>query len=321
MASSAGVAALRSAKAAVRAAMGATLAALDSSVVASRSEALAARVLDLPCVKDARGVFGFLSMPDEVQTYPIVNRLLESGDVTVYVPRVIGRRSMAVVDVGGKEGLAGLVKNKWGIPEPPVPVVLSASGAEAHPLAKAEADDEAFDWSTVDGEAARAAVGEGAAPVGVVLVPGVAFDAAGRRCGHGRGYYGEGSTHHNEWRNHVITRPSAMRMDFDLCRPRRHVPGTSGRASRGERHPTARACGESRAGPRLDAGAARLPPLRKPAERPLSPLASRPPATQALCFDEQVVEEVPVGVYDLPVDVVVTPTRVIAASAAGKAST
>ncbi|KAJ1942745.1 hypothetical protein FBU59_003110 [Linderina macrospora] len=61
---------------------------------------------------------------------------------------------MDMVELRGKEDLESLAKNKWGIPEP-----------------------------------AKDRVGVDAGVLDFVLVPGVAFDRNGNRCGHGKGYY------------------------------------------------------------------------------------------------------------------------------------
>ncbi len=180
------VTALRAAKKELRTRIGAALAALNTHAIASGSQAVREHANALPVVARSKGVFAFLSMPDEVQTYDLVADMFAAGRC-VYVPKVIGRRSMGVLRVDSAASLAGFEKSKWGIPEPPIPTVEPSGDA----VSAAMADAEDFDWTTVKGEAAWAAAGSGGAPVDLVLVPGVAFDKSGRRCGHGRGYYGE----------------------------------------------------------------------------------------------------------------------------------
>lgn len=177
---------LRAAKKELRTRIGAALAALPKDVIASGSQAVREHTNALPVVARSKGVFAFLSMPDEVQTYDIVGDMFSAGRC-VYVPKVIGRRSMAVLRAESAASLASFEKSKWGIPEPPIPTVEPSGDAITPPMA----DAEEFDWTAVKGEAAWAAAGHGGSPVDLVLVPGVAFDESGRRCGHGRGYYGE----------------------------------------------------------------------------------------------------------------------------------
>ncbi|KAJ1836093.1 hypothetical protein LPJ73_007664 [Coemansia sp. RSA 2703] len=88
----------------------------------------------------------------ELQTRLLLTHALSSGK-TVYVPRC-RKETMDMVRIRDQHDLDSLPKNRWGIPEP-------------------SEDRESVDPRVLE----------------FVVVPGVAFDKAGNRCGHGRGYY------------------------------------------------------------------------------------------------------------------------------------
>ncbi|KAJ1741725.1 hypothetical protein LPJ78_001695 [Coemansia sp. RSA 989] len=89
----------------------------------------------------------------ELQTYMLIKDAWKNGK-TVYVPRCVGQNDMQMVRLEGQDDLDSLPRNKWGIPEPAT-------------------DRAAVDPLLLD----------------FIVVPGVAFDREGNRCGHGRGYY------------------------------------------------------------------------------------------------------------------------------------
>jgi len=60
---------------------------------AEASERIRCRLADLPKWRDAEAVLLFLSMPDEVDTLPIVRDALAAGK-TVAVPKVDTRRTV-----------------------------------------------------------------------------------------------------------------------------------------------------------------------------------------------------------------------------------
>jgi 5-formyltetrahydrofolate cyclo-ligase len=202
MASSAGLAgpALREAKRAMRTAVVGLRDALspDERAVASRS--IAARIVALPAWAAGSVVLVTLPFRSEWDTTLVARAALDAGK-RVVVPRVdtVAR----VLLLHAVDALPGSVAPGYrGIPEP-------------HP-----------DAPLVD-----------PAAIEVAIVPGVAFDATGRRLGYGGGYY-------------------------------------------------------DRLLPLLRADVARI----------------------AGAFDVQVVDRVPAAAHDLAVDVIVTPTRVLAAS-------
>jgi 5-formyltetrahydrofolate cyclo-ligase len=119
---------------------------------AAASAAITARIVALPSFAAARTVLLTLSFRSEWDTLPLIGIALAAGK-NVAAPRVNRATRMlelhALVDPP-----RDLVVGAYGIPEP-------SPGAEA-------VAPESIDW---------------------VLVPGVAFDQAGRRLGYGGGYY------------------------------------------------------------------------------------------------------------------------------------
>ena len=100
-------------------------------------------------LKDAQTVVAYYSLPDEVNTHDLIDDLLAEGKI-VLLPKVIDDKTMELQRYNGRQNL------KEGV------------------LHLLEPDGEPFtDYSQID----------------IILVPGMAFDAAGHRLGRGRGYY------------------------------------------------------------------------------------------------------------------------------------
>lgn len=130
------------------------LAARDALPAAERarlSTAVCSRAAALPDLQAAAHILLFASFGSEVDTTALAAWILAEGKA-LYLPRVLGTRRMAgyrIVDPA-----ADLVPGVWGIPEP------RAGLAEVAP-----------------------------AILDAIIVPGSAFDVAGRRCGYGGGFY------------------------------------------------------------------------------------------------------------------------------------
>jgi 5-formyltetrahydrofolate cyclo-ligase len=144
--------ALHEAKRVVRDAVIAARDALDPQERAAAAQAIAARVGALPSFRDARCMLLTLPFRSEWDTRPLFAQALARG-TTIALPRVNGQTRM--LDLHGVTDIAADTAPGYrGIPEP-------------------AADLPRIDIRTVDW----------------VLVPGVAFDASGRRLGYGGGYY------------------------------------------------------------------------------------------------------------------------------------
>jgi len=116
------------------------------------SEAVSQRLSRLDVIRPEATVCFYLATAEEVETRPLVGRALEVG-CRVVVPRVAAEGRLELYPIEALEGQVEL--GAFGIEEPRL-------GA-ASPL-EAEAVD-------------------------CFIVPGVAFDPSGRRCGTGRGYF------------------------------------------------------------------------------------------------------------------------------------
>jgi 5-formyltetrahydrofolate cyclo-ligase len=125
-------------------------AALSASERDLACRAVAERALSLPEVASARAVLSYAPLPEEVDPAPIV-RALRARGARIALPRVCGPGELALHWV---ESDTPLEPGAFGIREP---------SAECAAVAPADLD--------------------------LVLVPGVAFDAACNRLGFGGGYY------------------------------------------------------------------------------------------------------------------------------------
>lgn len=131
-----------------------TLAARDTLPSTDRarlSAAACARAASLPELRAASSLFLFAAFRSEIDTGPLIAWALEHGKA-VYVPRVLGPAVMDAYRI--TDPSTDLAPGAWGIPEP-------------------KGDREPVDPAKLD----------------VAVVPGSVFDAAGRRCGYGGGFY------------------------------------------------------------------------------------------------------------------------------------
>ena len=114
------------------------------------SQPIVARLRSL--LAGARVVLAYYSLPDEVFTHTLLDELVADGKI-VLLPKVIDDERMELRRYSGPRDL---VEGTFGIMEPSgPPFPLSAHSPS----------------------------------IDVALIPGVAFDAQGRRLGRGRGYY------------------------------------------------------------------------------------------------------------------------------------
>lgn len=138
-------------KAELRRRMRARLAAMSPAERAAAGERIAERVWSLPQVAEARALLLYASLPEEAPTAEIAREARRRGIVVTYPRCLPETREMALHRVGAEEEL---VPGSYGLLEP---------GEECPRLALEEID--------------------------VALVPGLAWDRAGRRLGRGAGYY------------------------------------------------------------------------------------------------------------------------------------
>ncbi|MBR1552775.1 MAG: 5-formyltetrahydrofolate cyclo-ligase [Schwartzia sp.] len=115
------------------------------------SVAITEKLLAHPAVARAQTIFAYAAMPDEVQTEPLLSRLLETGK-RVAIPWIAGERAMEAVLVPSMDALE--------------------AGAY-HILTVREEQREILPPQEID----------------CVIAPGVAFDMDGARLGMGGGYY------------------------------------------------------------------------------------------------------------------------------------
>ena len=125
--------------------------ALPGAERARLSVAVCARAAALPELEAAATIMLFAAFRSEVDTEPLISWALARG-TAVCLPRVLGPRRMAAYRIADPE--VDLVPGAWGIPEP-------RDGLKEVPPERMDA----------------------------VVVPGAAFDAAGRRSGYGGGFY------------------------------------------------------------------------------------------------------------------------------------
>ncbi len=120
----------------------------------AQSDVVAVTLAGLSAWKRARTVFAFLSMKNEIDTAGIIERALEEGK-SVAVPRM-GDEGITFHYIASVDGPWDV--HPYGVREPP------------ENLPAADFDDEQL------------------YPL-LIVTPGLVFDRAGRRLGHGRAYY------------------------------------------------------------------------------------------------------------------------------------
>ncbi|KAF2367557.1 5-formyltetrahydrofolate cyclo-ligase [Trinorchestia longiramus] len=145
------------AKTALRQHMKNVLKNIDQATKDSQSAAVTRKVLASSAYKQSERLAFYLSMTDEINTSEILTHALESGK-TCFIPRYDSRsRHMEMVRLHSRADYDSLPETSWKIKQPPLD----------------EPREAALETGGLD----------------LVLVPGLAFTAAGHRLGRGRGYY------------------------------------------------------------------------------------------------------------------------------------
>ena len=143
---------VREAKARLRRELRSRLRAVPADVLAAAAGRMIARLVDRPEWSAARTVMLFAPMPEEPDVWPLADRVLKEGRMLA-LPRfdvARGEYQAAVVRNLARE----VIRGSFGIREP-------ASECPVWPVNELD----------------------------FVLVPGLSFDARGRRLGRGKGYY------------------------------------------------------------------------------------------------------------------------------------
>ena len=132
---------------------------LSLPIVARLRERLIGLELHIPDNGVGDVIVAYYPLPDEVDVRPLLDELVSAGK-TVLLPKVTGDTTMELRRYTGRQNLR---EGAFGIMEP-----LEENHGDC----------------PCDSSVAKIM-----GPVPVILVPGVAFDAAGHRLGRGRGYY------------------------------------------------------------------------------------------------------------------------------------
>lgn len=135
----------------------AALKAMPPSQRAAESAYLLERLKAHPSYQNARAVAMYASMPTELDTKGMLQDALQSNK-RLFLPRVVSkqRSEMTMLEVKSLAELESFPRGAYSIPEPPL-------------------DGRARAPEDVD--------------LDLIVVPGVAFDLNGRRCGNGMGFY------------------------------------------------------------------------------------------------------------------------------------
>ena len=138
------------------------LSSLSQLYIDDQSKLLMNRLNDLNIFKETSVLSTYLSMPNEISTYNIINKSFQL-DKRIFIPKILGKNSidMFMLEITSMDMLTSFTKNNWGIPEPSIELVSKS----------------------IDGTYQGI--------IDLVLVPGVAFDSKCGRIGHGKGYYGK----------------------------------------------------------------------------------------------------------------------------------
>ena len=111
---------------------------------------ISAMLLDSKYYKEAKTIFAYISIGNEVDTSEIIQKALDDGKI-VCVPRMGKKRHMDTIPIKDR---SELVRENWGIPEPSL-------------------DAESIEPDKID----------------LIIVPCMSFDSNGSRLGYGGGFY------------------------------------------------------------------------------------------------------------------------------------
>ncbi|MGL5822685.1 MAG: 5-formyltetrahydrofolate cyclo-ligase, partial [Sarcina sp.] len=123
---------------------------MDSKEKKEKDELLKNSLLESEEYKNAKNIFIYVSLADEIETHNIIRRMLEDGK-SVAVPKVIDSKNMKAVKINSFDDLTST--GPYGILEP---------------------SDKCVDISL---------------EIDLAIVPGLAFETSGMRLGYGGGYY------------------------------------------------------------------------------------------------------------------------------------
>lgn len=183
--------ALRLLKTTLRKRVTAALRAVPPSVLAAESAAVTDALLAHPAYAAASSVAMYASMPAvELDTGPLVAAAAAAGK-RIFFPRVLPAATVSArgTRVGGGTGGGNEGGDDASVASAPPPIgnamaFFPCSGGLAE-LSTWDVDRWGIRQPPIRGDPA----GVRGAEFDLVVVPGVAFDAAGRRLGHGKGYY------------------------------------------------------------------------------------------------------------------------------------
>ncbi|GAB0489120.1 hypothetical protein MMPV_000336 [Pyropia vietnamensis] len=184
--------ALRLLKAALRKRVTAALRAVPPSVLAAESAAVTEALLAHPAYAAASSLAVYASMPAvELDTGPLVAAATAAGKRVVF-PRVLPAATVGArgTPVGGgsgsgSDGGGDGVDVASALPRPDNAMAFFPCTGGLAELNTWEVDRWGIRQPPIQGDPA----GVRGSELDLVVVPGVAFDAAGRRLGHGKGYY------------------------------------------------------------------------------------------------------------------------------------
>ncbi|KAI9286885.1 hypothetical protein BC943DRAFT_275286 [Umbelopsis sp. AD052] len=160
------MAAVKALKKALRKELAGRLKLVTSEVARKESNIVTEKLLGSHEYRNSKSVSVYISMDGEINTREVIRNIFDTQKAC-YVPRFMGSATMTMVKLNSWEDFLSLPVNKWNIPEPPADQVR----------------EDALDKQGLD----------------LIIVPGVGFDVAGNRIGHGRGYYDRYMQQCEEW--------------------------------------------------------------------------------------------------------------------------